>query len=115
MSLVRKWPVIVPCFLISSLAAGLALAACDSTTPSSAGAVPTTSMWGGQVVYARYCNACHPGGGRGAGPSLIGLPLSDAQMQDVVRHGKNRMPAFSPDLIPDPQLADLVSYIRALK
>ena len=65
----------------------------------------------------RYCNTCHPGGGRGAGPSVIQLApgMSDDQLRAVVRNGKERMPPYGPSTISDEQLTQLVAYMRSLK
>lgn len=91
----------------------MGLAACDSN----AGAEPTPGGTAppGQAVFARYCNVCHPGGGRGSGPSLRAIPLTGDQIRTYVRQGKERMPAFGPNLISDAQLTQLVEYIQALK
>ena len=99
-------------FLLSVLAPVALLAACDNANPT-----PTLVLPRGQAVYARYCNTCHPGGARGAGPSLIELAprLSDEQIRDSVRNGINRMPAYSQTLISDGALTDLIAYIRTLK
>ena len=87
------------------------LAACDSGGDS--GGLPRS----GEVVFARYCNTCHPGGGLGAGPSLIrALPnLSDGQLRDIVRHGKSRMPGFTEQEISNAELDDLIGFVRGLK
>ncbi len=100
---------------LSALLVPLALAACDNGAGS--GDSSTGLARSGEVVFQRYCSVCHPGGGFGAGPSLVlALPgLSDAQVRDIVRHGKNRMPGFSDREISDPELADLLVYIRGLK
>jgi mono/diheme cytochrome c family protein len=68
-------------------------------------------------VFARNCNSCHPGGGRGAGPSLIelGPGLSDDLIRDSVRKGRNRMPAYNQSLISDDALTDMIAYMRTLK
>ncbi|HEY0068959.1 MAG TPA: cytochrome c, partial [Chloroflexia bacterium] len=98
---------------LSALLVPVVLAACDSGGANSG----TALVRSGEVVFGRYCNACHPGGGFGAGPSLIlALPgLSDDQVRDIVRHGKNRMPGFSTQEISDTELDDLIGYMRGLK
>jgi quinoprotein glucose dehydrogenase len=87
------------------------LAACDGGGDS--GALPRS----GEVVFGRYCNTCHPGGGLGAGPSLIrSVPdLSDDQLRDIVRHGKSRMPGFTEQEISNAELEDLIGFVRGLK
>ncbi|MDQ6694669.1 MAG: cytochrome c, partial [Chloroflexota bacterium] len=71
----------------------------------------------GGETYARYCNTCHPGGNRGAGPSLIQRSprMSDEEIRSVIRNGQQRMPGFNAQLISDDQLTGLVAYIRTLK
>ncbi len=93
-----------------------ALAACDIGTPNAPVATPLPgTLQAGQAIFARYCTACHPGGGRGSGPSLITSPDSDAQWRATIRRGRRPMPAFGPDLISDPDLDSLVAYIRTLR
>ena|SRR5438552_2862403 len=106
--------IIVALFLFSSALGAFGLAGCDSgssatPTPPSAGS--------GQAVFERYCNVCHPGGGRGAGPSLIPLlpRLTDDQVRAVVRRGRARMPAYNQATISDDSLSDLIAYMRTLK
>src|SRR5213594_2084656 len=80
--------------------AGL-LAACDNGTPAPTNPpIPTqqaaSGIPRGQAFFQRYCNVCHPGGGQGSGPTLIGLGprVSDDQIRTLVRNGKNRMPPY---------------------
>jgi mono/diheme cytochrome c family protein len=112
--------------VLSALSVAALLAACDNGSPSPAppngsspGAIEeaTPGLPRGQAVFARYCNSCHPGGGRGAGPSLIELSpgLSDDLIRDSVRKGRNRMPAYNQSVISDDALTDMIAYIRTLK
>ncbi len=98
---------------LSALLVPVVLAACDGGEGNSG----TELVRSGEVVFQRYCNVCHPGGGLGAGPSLIlALPrLSDGQVRDIVRHGKNRMPGFTTAELSDAELDDLIVYIRGMK
>ncbi len=100
--------------VFAALLAPAALASCDTGGSQNTG---TELARPGEAVFARYCNTCHPGGGFGAGPSLIlALPrLTDAEVRDIIRRGKTRMPGFSENEISDPELADLITYIRGLK
>jgi mono/diheme cytochrome c family protein len=96
-------------FIASSVGAGIVLSACDN----GAAATPATpTPLSGEAVFARYCNVCHPGGGPGAGPSLLAPRPSDAELRHVVRNGKTRMPGFGPDAISDEQMDELVAYIH---
>ncbi|MFL5732052.1 MAG: c-type cytochrome [Chloroflexia bacterium] len=115
------------CFVLTALLGGVLLSACDSGSAAPTPTVEDSSQTSvleaspgiprGKAVFARYCNACHPGGLRGAGPSLIeeAPHLSDAQIKDSVRKGRNRMPAYDETLISNDALDDLVAYVRTLK
>ncbi len=104
-------------FVLSSVLGPVALAACDIGGSTSSGPSATAAPVGGQAIFARYCNTCHPGGGRGAGPSLVQAApnFSTGDLKSIVRHGRGRMPGFGPDLISDSDLDSLVAYIRGLK
>lgn len=104
-------------FVLSSLVGGGILVACDTGGGTSSGPSATALPQGGEAIFAKYCNTCHPGGGRGAGPSLIqSTPnFSDADLKNIVLHGRGRMPGFGPDRISDADLDPLVAYIRSLK
>ena len=73
----------------------------------------TTSR--GQEVFARYCNTCHPGGGRGVGPSLVMKNYGADEIKAVVRHGKAQMPGFGEKVIGDDDLNALVDYIMGMR
>jgi mono/diheme cytochrome c family protein len=91
------------------------LAACgDSATPAPA-ATSVSGMPRGQTLYMKYCQQCHPGGGKGAGPSLITSPGGADDIRQVIRHGKNRMPGFGATLISDSDLDEMVKYIEELR
>jgi quinoprotein glucose dehydrogenase len=69
----------------------------------------------GATLYRNQCGVCHGvnrAGNPPAFPSLIGIAhrLTDAQIRDVIAHGKNRMPGF-PNLQP-PQIAELIAYLK---
>src|SRR3954464_13561292 len=82
-------------FVLTALVLAVAVASCDggSATPTPEyGWNGTTSK--GQAIFMRYCNTCHPGGGRGVGPSLITRNEGADEIKAVVRHGKAQMPGF---------------------
>src|SRR4051794_8858207 len=108
----RGGAIVATLFLISSVFAGAGLAGCDSG--SAATPTPPSAGGNGQVVFERYCNVCHPGGGRGAGPSLIPLlpTLSDDQVRSIVRRGRQRMPGYDQATISDDSLTALIAYMR---
>ncbi|MEK7847643.1 MAG: cytochrome c, partial [Chloroflexota bacterium] len=47
----------------------------------------------GQQAYMKLCDSCHPGGGAGLGPSVLGL--RQAQVTKATREGKGTMPAYT--------------------
>src|SRR5689334_9796266 len=90
-------------FIAAALTSALLVSACDSNTPAPGAttAAAATGAERGKVVFARYCNTCHPGGGRGSGPSLLSVAQTagDGQIKTIVRNGKNRMPPFGESTI----------------
>jgi mono/diheme cytochrome c family protein len=67
----------------------------------------------GKVLYDQYCYKCHPSGGGGLAPEVIGKPGFARRFQ--VRHGLGVMPAFRKDEIGKPQLDDIMAYLNALR
>ena len=123
-------------FMASAALAPAILAACDGSAPTPTppaasapgqdAASPTVASQAagggspaerGQMVFARYCNVCHPGGQRGSGPSLVGVASNwpDNRLTHTVRNGENRMPPFSTASISDADLTDLIAYVRTIK
>ncbi len=74
-----------------------------------------TAAAGGQVLFGQRCNACHPGGGAGLGPSLKNLSgiHNLASFTGVVRSGRNVMPSFQN--LSDTEIAALWDYLKDLK
>jgi mono/diheme cytochrome c family protein len=71
----------------------------------------STDVEGGKMVYAEFCEGCHPGaGGEGDGPEIAGEGYNPAKMRWQVRSGAKDMPAFGPDKISDEQLESLLAY-----
>ncbi|HLC06311.1 MAG TPA: c-type cytochrome [Anaerolineales bacterium] len=73
----------------------------------------------GQATFGQYCDACHPGGGSGLGPALIGPGFEanfadDAKLTALVRSGTPSMPGFPSSRINDTQLGGLIAYMRLL-
>ena len=106
-------------FLSPCLCASVALiVACDvelRKTDAQLGLKPQQSA--GRRVYDSYCYRCHePYSSRGKkGRSLkgvlgkqylpqSGLPANDPQVADIIRYGRNMMPAFGQELTPQHQL-----------
>jgi mono/diheme cytochrome c family protein len=73
----------------------------------------------GQTVFQAKCNACHPNAAAGIGPALYGQAFTDrnpdsAAIMAVVRAGRGGMPAFGPAGLTDPDLTNIVAYLRSL-
>ena len=89
---------------------------------SSAAANPTLTLV--EVTWRNQCASCHGLIGRGDGPqgpmmraTNLTLPewqskVSDQEIADAIRNGKNRMPKFD---FPPEVVAGLVARIRAAK
>ncbi len=68
----------------------------------------------GEVVYATFCEGCHPGGQSGDGPKIKGLGYSPAKVRWQIRSGLDDMPAFGPDKISDQNLEALLAYAATM-
>jgi mono/diheme cytochrome c family protein len=80
----------------------------------------------GRKIYDQYCDRCHePYSTRGKkGPglkgvfahkylSLSGLPANDARVTDIIRLGRNEMPAYGQTLNQQ-NIEDLLAYLHTL-
>ncbi len=80
----------------------------------------------GRKIYDSECDRCHePYSNRGKkGPSLkgvfrhqylslSGLPANDERVTDIIRLGRNEMPAYSQKLSPQ-EIEDLLAYLHTL-
>ncbi len=71
----------------------------------------------GEQLFVRSCNTCHPGGLAGMGPSLAEINTAipdDAQLKALIRKGRGNMPPQSKETMNDPELDNLVVYLRSL-
>jgi len=79
----------------------------------------------GADIFKTKCEMCHGADGLSNTPlgKALGahqytspevMKLSDAQITDIVKHGKNKMPAFGPQLT-DEQIKSLLPYIHTLQ
>jgi mono/diheme cytochrome c family protein len=117
-------------FRLAMVAALLALAmacGCDAERRKSdaeLGLNPQQSS--GRRIYDSHCDRCHePYSTRGKkGPglkgvfqnkylSLSGLPANDERVSDLIRLGRNEMPAYSQTLGPQ-DVQDLLAYMHTL-
>ena len=117
-------------FVFRTLGAVLALAmacGCDAERRKSdaeLGLNPQQSA--GRKLYDSHCDRCHEAystrGKKGPGLkgvfqnkylSLSGLPANDERVSDIIRLGRNEMPAYSQTLSPQ-DLQDLLAYMHTL-
>jgi mono/diheme cytochrome c family protein len=99
-------------FLATAIAAAVGLASCGGPAQPNVSENPNPSR--GEVVFAKYCNSCHPKGGRGSGPSLVQTGISKDEFTRYVRNGKGRMPGFNEGLISNEDLDQMYEYISGL-
>lgn len=98
--------------LAADLVAGASAALADANPTASGDAKK-----GEQLFAANGCGWCHANAGRtaGKGPQLAGTARSDSFIRFRITHGKEgAMPSFGAAL-KDPQITDLIAYIRSLK
>ena len=80
----------------------------------------------GRKLYDNYCDRCHaPYSSRGRqGPPMkevfkkqflpiSGMPANDDRVGDIIRMGRNKMPAFSQEMNQQ-QINDLLAYLHTL-
>jgi mono/diheme cytochrome c family protein len=80
----------------------------------------------GRRIYDQSCDRCHaPYSSRGRkGPSMkgvfrkpflseSGLPANNDRVAEIVRYGRNNMPAFGP-VLNQQQMEDLLAYLHTL-
>lgn len=72
----------------------------------------------GQAIYRTYCYGCHAMEAK-FGP-VVGAEFqakypSDAAIADAIRNGRAPMPSFPEGTLSDADLADLTTFLRALK
>ena len=75
------------------------------------------SVRGARLFHAYGCYACHgtTGGGGGiAGPRLAPDPLPAAAVSAKLRNASGRMPVYSPAVLSDAEVADLVAYLVSI-
>ncbi len=80
----------------------------------------------GRHIYDNYCDRCHaPYSSRGRqGPSMkgifhrpylpmSGMPANDDRVSDIVRLGREKMPAYG-QVLNQQQIGDLLAYLHTL-
>ena len=82
-------------------------------------ASPLVAAGDAGATFKAKCAMCHGADGSGKALKLreLGSPevqkQSDAELNDIVTKGKNKMPAFGKSLKPD-EVSGLVAYVRDL-
>jgi mono/diheme cytochrome c family protein len=78
----------------------------------------------GEGIYKMRCIACHGADGNGTGfgksmgaksyssPQVVKMP--DAELFNIIKNGKSKMPAFR-DKLSDSEIKSVIGYIRGLK
>jgi mono/diheme cytochrome c family protein len=80
----------------------------------------------GRRVYDKYCDQCHePYSSRGKkGPGMkgvfqrqylpmSGLPANDDRVEDIIRYGRSKMPAYG-QVLDQQQIQELLAYMHTL-
>ena len=119
----RNLKLIAVCFLFSIVV----LTGCDvQRRKSDAELGLNPKQIAGRRIYDNYCDRCHaPYSSRGRqGPSMkgvfqrqylpmSGMPANDDRVTDIVRMGRNKMPAYA-QVLSQQQINDLLAYLHTL-
>ena len=108
--------------LIPATLASLTVATLASLTlavPASlALAASTGNAANGKRVYLAdgcfYCHGTTGAGGGNAGPRLAPNPLPLEGVKAKVRTASGRMPVYSPAVLKDAEIADIVAYLQSI-
>ena len=69
----------------------------------------------GELLFARHCDQCHPGGEAGLGPAINNDPTPAVAIKAQVRLGVGAMPGFTESRLSASELDDLVSFVLAFR
>ena len=78
---------------------------------------PGNAANGKRVFLADGCYYCHGttgAGGGNAGPRLAPDPLPLAGVKAKLRTASGRMPVYSPAVLKDSEIADIVAYLQSI-
>ena len=120
---IRNLKLFAVCFLFSIVV----LTGCDvQRRKSDAELGLNPQQIAGRRIYDNYCDRCHaPYSSRGRqGPSMkgvfqrqylpmSGMPANDDRVTDIVRMGRNKMPAYA-QVLSQQQINDLLAYLHTL-
>jgi mono/diheme cytochrome c family protein len=101
------------CVLLASLVC-FSAAGADADPTSSAAGDPAN---GKRIFFADGCFYCHGTAGQGggiAGPRLAPNPLPLEGIKAKVRTQSGRMPVYSPAVLQDSEIADIVAYLQSI-
>jgi len=93
----------------------LAVGLCASTAAMAAQAPPPGDAERGKAAFLRIgCYTCHGFEGQGVpGRKLASNPLPYPAFSNFVRTSTGEMPTFTPQVLPDQDLADIHAYLRS--
>jgi mono/diheme cytochrome c family protein len=104
----------------------LVVTACVERRLSDAELGLTPQQASGRRIYDNYCDRCHaPYSSRGRqGPSMkgifkhqylsmSGMPANDDRVTDIIKMGRNKMPAYG-QVLTQQQIEDLIAYLHTL-
>jgi mono/diheme cytochrome c family protein len=93
----------------------LAAALCASTSALAAPAPPQGDAERGKAAFLRVgCYTCHGFEGQGVpGRKLAPNPLPYPAFSNFVRTSTGEMPTFTPQVLPEQDLADIHAYLRS--
>jgi len=114
-------------FALSVAVLLLSLPACDvERRKSDAELGLNAQQAAGRRIYDNYCDRCHaPYSSRGRqGPSMkhifkkqylpmSGMPANDDRVTDIIKMGRNKMPAYG-QVLNQQQIDDLLAYLHTL-
>jgi mono/diheme cytochrome c family protein len=95
------------CILLAGVVAAVSLA--QGTSGDAAN--------GKKVFFADGCFYCHGttgAGGGNAGPRLAPNPLPLEGVRAKLRTASGRMPVYSPTVLKDSEIADIVAYLQSI-
>jgi mono/diheme cytochrome c family protein len=95
------------------IATGIVTAAAAAGTTAAAG----DPVNGKRVFFADGCVYCHGttgAGGGPAGPRLAPSPLALEGVTAKLRTPSGRMPVYSPAVLRDAEIADIVAYLQSI-
>jgi len=114
-------------WVLSIAAVAIAFSSCDiQRRKSDAELGLSPQQAAGRRIYDNYCDRCHaPYSSRGRqGPSMkdifkrqylpkSGMPANDDRVTDVIRFGRDKMPAYG-QVLNQQQISDLLAYLHTL-